>query len=217
MVQVTDVTTMTHTLSHLDSGRDINNEKSQMSKSDSSNKMSSKMINKKKKNQVRVTMNKAEKKGKRKSVKQSPIAKTITVKPLEMSSRKRKRTSGKCIKNVKKLKSSANCMITDVENVIGPNRTSWPEYCYYQIDRDWQQNACSIMGINLIRYNEFQLGGSHVILTRPDFNSLINVQADGNCPFCAFSYIITGSELQHMAIREKILNHVNHRAIVSWP
>jgi len=27
----------------------------------------------------------------------------------------------------------SDCMITDVENVIGPNRTVWPEYRYYKL------------------------------------------------------------------------------------
>ena len=30
-----------------------------------------------------------------------------------------------------------DCMITDVENVIGPNRRVWPEYRYYQTNQTW--------------------------------------------------------------------------------
>ena len=93
----------------------------------------------------------------------------------------------KSAQRCQKKKTSTDCMITDVENVIGPNRTTWPEYRYYQVNQAWQENACSRMGMHFTCANEFQPGGPHVILTRPELNSLINVQANGNCLFRALA------------------------------
>ena len=56
--------------------------------------------------------------------------------------------------------------------------------------------------------NEFQLGDPHVILTRSELNSLINVQADGNCLFRALAYVVTGCELQHMQMRNAIVTYM---------
>ena len=38
--------------------------------------------------------------------------------------------------------------------------------------------------------------------------------ADGNCLFRALSYVLTGSEDDHMAIRVAILNHLNMKLIL---
>ena len=108
----------------------------------------------------------------------------------------------------KKSKLNDDCMIIDTVNVIGPNRTVWPEYRYYQTDVTWQQQACTRLGIRFVHSTGFQPGGPDTVLTRPDLRSLRNVGADGNCYFRALSYIITGSETQHMEIREGILSYM---------
>ena len=139
-----------------------------------------------KQKKFRVTMSKNIK------VKQAKqLSKTNTSIVNDKLSRKRNHVSDKRSKGVKKIKISTDCVITDVENVIGPNRTVWPEYRYYQIDQAWQESACLRMGMHFTHANEFQPGGPDVILTRPDLNSLINVQADGNCLFRAFAYVVT--------------------------
>ena len=102
----------------------------------------------------------------------------------------------------------SDCIITDVENVIGPNRTVWPEYRYYQTNVTWQQGACTRLGVRFVHPTGFQPGGPDVILTRPDLRSLRNVQGDGNCLFRALSYVVTGSEAQHMEIREGIISYM---------
>ena len=106
----------------------------------------------------------------------------------------------KCVQN--------DCTITDVENVVGPNRTVWPEYRYYQTNVAWQQGACTRLGVRFIHPTGFQPGGPDVILTRPDLRSLRNVQGDGNCLFRALSYVVTGSEAQHMEIRNGIISYM---------
>ena len=123
-----------------------------------------------------------------------------------MITRKRK---GKTVNQpLKKPKLNDECMIIDTVNVIGPNRTVWPEYRYYHTDETWQQQACARLGIRFVCSTGFQPGGPDTVLTRPDLRSLRNVGADSNCYFRALSYIITGSETQHMEIREGILSYM---------
>ena len=109
---------------------------------------------------------------------------------------------------LKKPKQNDDCIITDALNVTGPNRTVWPEYRYYQTDESWQQQACTRLGIRFLRSTGFQPGGPDTVLTRPDLRSLRNVQPDGNCYFRALSYVTTGTEAQHMEIREAILSYM---------
>ena len=109
---------------------------------------------------------------------------------------------------IKKPKHNDDCIITDTVNVIGPNRTVWPEYRYHQTDERWQQQACTRLGIRFVCSAGFQPGGPDTVLTRPDLRSLRNVQPDGNCCFRALSYVTTGTEAQHMEIREAILSYM---------
>ena len=46
----------------------------------------------------------------------------------------------------------------------------------------------------------------------PDPHGITDITEDGNCLFRSFSYIITGSQGQHMAVRRAILNHMIHIA-----
>ena len=55
-------------------------------------------------------------------------------------------------------------------------------------------------------------GGPTVPLTRPDMRSVRHIQGDGNCLFWAFSYILTGSEEQHLAVRHAVLDHLINNA-----
>ena len=51
-------------------------------------------------------------------------------------------------------------------------------------------------------------GGNDIILPRPNLCRLGTIEGDGNCIFCAFSYIITGSEGQHHKIQRLIVSHM---------
>ena len=68
--------------------------------------------------------------------------------------------------------------------------------------------ATTGLGIRFVRPAGFQPGGPDTVLTRPDLRSLRNVQPDGNCCFRALSYVTTGTEAQHMEIREAILSYM---------
>ena len=54
----------------------------------------------------------------------------------------------------------------------------------------------------------FKYQSGDVILTHPNLRTLRNVVGDGNCLFSAFSVIITGTEDQHMEVRNKILRYM---------
>ena len=56
--------------------------------------------------------------------------------------------------------------------------------------------------------NRFRRSGPDVLLTRPDTKRMKLIVGDGNCLFRSFSYIITGRETEHMAIRCAILRHM---------
>ena len=57
----------------------------------------------------------------------------------------------------------------------------------------------------VLRWARIRAGGPNISLTRSDMRTVKRIEGDGNCPFRAFSYLITGSESQHMAVR---LNHM---------
>lgn len=69
-------------------------------------------------------------------------------------------------------------------------------------------NACSTLGLRFIRCNRVKLGGPNVSLKPPDTRTIRRITGDGNCLFRSFSYIITGSEDQHLAICLIIVNHM---------
>ena len=53
-----------------------------------------------------------------------------------------------------------------------------------------------------------QPGDPDVVLSQPDLCSLRSAQGDGNCLFRALSYVVTGSEAQHMELCEGITSYM---------
>ena len=51
-------------------------------------------------------------------------------------------------------------------------------------------------------------GGVHQPLTEPNLRRVRTIIGDGNCLFRSFSFIVTGSEVHHMEIRQSILCHM---------
>ena len=81
-------------------------------------------------------------------------------------------------------------------------------YKFHTVDEQWQVNACSTLGVRFVRCNRLRPGGPNVSLKPPDTHTIRRITGDGNCLFRSFSYIITGSEEQHMAVRQAICNHM---------
>ena len=83
----------------------------------------------------------------------------------------------------------------------------WP-FKFHSVNEQWQRDACATLGVEFRQSNRLRPGGPDVPLRRPNFRTIRRIVGDGNCLFRSFSYIITGSEDQHMAIRIVILNHM---------
>ena len=99
-----------------------------------------------------------------------------------------------------------DCSIT---GSFDPARTQrWPYY-YYPVDLEWQKTACATLGLEHHHPpSRHRGGGANVPLTPPDHNHTKDIDGDGNCMFRSFSYVITGSQAQHMAVRQAILDHM---------
>ena len=94
--------------------------------------------------------------------------------------------------------------VEDDDSVITGEASESP-LKFYPVTIDWQQKACQQLDLQYHAFTTARPGGPNVPLTRPDMK---HIQGDGNCLFRALSYIITGSEEQHMAVGNAILDHM---------
>ena len=98
------------------------------------------------------------------------------------------------------------CVITHTETpAVSP-------FSFHSVDVQWQQSACQQLGLQYTTQTRARAGGPTVPLTRPDMRSVRRIQGDGNCLFRAFSYILTGSEEQHLAVCHAVLDHMINNA-----
>ena len=63
---------------------------------------------------------------------------------------------------------------------------------FHPIDEAWQHAACRRVGVNFVTRCDLGEGGPSVSLTHP--HRVRFIVGDGNCLFCSFSYLITGTE-----------------------
>ena len=85
---------------------------------------------------------------------------------------------------------------------------------YHPVDAEWQQRTCETLGLEYVAPNGIAPGGPEVSLTPPiTFRA---IKGDGNCLFRALSFIITGSEEQHMALRQVIIRHMRSIGQLLW-
>ena len=78
-------------------------------------------------------------------------------------------------------------------------------FMYHPVDNQWQIITCTNLGLRYVGPNRVTPGGLHVPLTLPA--SIRSICGDGNCLFRSFAYIITGSEEDHLRIRQAIVEH----------
>ena len=83
---------------------------------------------------------------------------------------------------------------------------------FNSVDTHWQQRACQELGLQHTTQPRLRPGGTTVPVTHPDMRSVRRMYGDGNCLFRAFSYILTGSEDQHLAVRHAALDHMINNA-----
>ena len=82
----------------------------------------------------------------------------------------------------------------------------WPDMCFNPVNA--QRQTCQLLNVQYSKPNRFGSGGPNCILTIPNMRTVRPIIADGNCLFHAFSYVVTGSEDAHMAIRKSIIEHM---------
>ena len=98
------------------------------------------------------------------------------------------------------------CVITHTETpAVSP-------FKFHSVDVQWQQSACQQLGLQYTTQTKVRAGGPNVPLTCPDMRSVKCIQGDGNCLFQAFSYVLTGSEEQHLAVHHAVLDHMINNA-----
>ena len=64
------------------------------------------------------------------------------------------------------------------------------------------------MGLQFHGPNTVVPGGPDVAIKPPDARTVKHIRGDGNCLFRSFSYLITGSEDEHDAVRAAIVSYM---------
>lgn len=85
---------------------------------------------------------------------------------------------------------------------------------YYPGDVEWQQRKCRELGLEYRGPNGVDPGSIDTLLTNP--TGFKSIRGDGNCMFRAISLIITGSEDQHMQVRQAIVRHMRAIRSSTW-
>ena len=105
----------------------------------------------------------------------------------------------------KKPSTNDDCVIT---NTVGVDRTEYPNFRYYQVNETWQLQTCERLGLTYTKKFACQCGSPDTVLTCPDLRSLKRIDGDGNCLFWAISYIVIGSERQHLLLRNVLIGYM---------
>ena len=135
----------------------------------------------------------------------------IPVKSGKTAKRKRTSITAADVPESKKTKQDATIPPAKAKRKRGSSdtaHTSVSPFKFHPVDEQWQRNMCAQTGLQFYAITRIRAGGPNVSLTRPDMRTVKRIQGDGNCLFRAFSYIITGSESQHMSVRQAILDHM---------
>ncbi|XP_060082860.1 uncharacterized protein LOC132562148 [Ylistrum balloti] len=87
------------------------------------------------------------------------------------------------------------------ENDLGNKKQFFP------VSKRWQHEKAEMFKLRVKTY--FEYGPRKTFYDKSPPNQTIPVRADGNCFFRAISVIITGSESEHLRVRELITKHVS--------
>ena len=99
------------------------------------------------------------------------------------------------------------CSINEADVKFLYQEPNFP-YKFHSVDEQWQCNMCEFMGLRFHRPNRVSRGGPGVPLGPPDPRATKSIGGDSKCFFRSISYIITGSDLQHMDVRKVIVDHM---------
>ena len=88
----------------------------------------------------------------------------------------------------------------------GRHQTEWTMFRYHAVDAVWQRQKCNLLGLQYCCANRFASGSADSTLTLPSV--IRDTLPDGNCLFRAFALMITGTQVEHFAVRNTILKHM---------
>ena len=103
---------------------------------------------------------------------------------------------------------------TDSELAITGVYTDSSHFKYNPVDVEWQLRVCRLLGLGFCGPNRITPGSPNAPLANPV--GFKNIRGDGNCMFRSLSFIITGSEDQHMHVRRAIICHMRDIGNVLW-
>ena len=103
---------------------------------------------------------------------------------------------------------------TDSELAITGVYTDNSHFKYNPVDVEWQLRVCRLLGLGFCGPNRITPGSPNAPLANPV--GFKNIRGDGNCMFRPLSFIITGSENQHMHVRRAIIRHMRDIGNVLW-
>ena len=103
---------------------------------------------------------------------------------------------------------------TDSELAITGVYTDNSHFKYNPVDVEWQLRVCRLLGLGFCGPNRIIPGSPNAPLANPV--GFKNIRGDGNCMFRSLSFIITGSEDQHMHVRRAIIRHMRDIGNVLW-
>ena len=128
-----------------------------------------------------------------------PNTKSLS-KPLHTSPKKLKRSQSLKSDDAGPTKKPCTCT-----NELG-RRSMRTRRTFNPVHEQWQHTACNLTGLRFVSRCDLDDGGPNVLLTRP--RRVRHILGDGNCLFRSLSYVITGTEAQHLQVREALLNHL---------
>ena len=82
------------------------------------------------------------------------------------------------------------------------------DFKFHSVGVQWQRNACLLLSVTYEKANAVHAGGCDVSLMLPDKKHIKRIAGDNNCMFRSLSYVVTGSEDHHKAVRSKIVKHI---------
>ena len=103
---------------------------------------------------------------------------------------------------------------TDSELAITGVYTDNSHFKYNPVDVEWQLRVCRLLGLGFCGPNRITPASPNAPLANPV--GFKNIRGDGNCMFRSLSFIITGSEDQHMHVRRAIIRHMRDIGNVLW-
>ena len=120
-------------------------------------------------------------------------------------------TSGNCVLALTKpTPIKDNVQIVGKKTGAGPSGqcSLWPNLRFYPVNSHCQKRLCQQLGLCYQRANRFESGGPNCVLTLTNMGTVRRIVGDGNRSFRALSYVVTGSEEEHMAVRTAIVDHM---------